>query len=319
MYLLALAVPRVRDFRLPLSRDQLMLVLAASNLIFLGVDIYLAHLESGTIVANEWIPIVFGPAAGLIVLFAGLLALRYRDLASVVVTLVFLASIGVGLAGIYFHLVRAALPSGPEGEQLTVRLLVWGPPILGPSMFALIGLWGMSAAWREEPPDSGNLRMVGRLHLPLPLSKTRAYLLMVSLACLATVISAVFDHARTGFENPWLWIPTVAGVFGTLVAFTLGVLPDPRGPDVWIYLAAMAVMVLTGVIGLFLHIGADLTVAGAFREERFLRNAPVLAPLLYADVGLFGAFALLDPRSEAQLERRAVRAPAGESVALPSP
>ena len=63
MYYLAEVLPGLRERRLPLSRDQLMLLMAAINQIFLGIDIYLAHKISGTIVPREWIPIIFGPIA----------------------------------------------------------------------------------------------------------------------------------------------------------------------------------------------------------------------------------------------------------------
>jgi hypothetical protein len=49
---------------LPMTRDQMMLLMAAVNEIFLGIDTYLAHNISGTIRPYEWIPIVFGPVAG---------------------------------------------------------------------------------------------------------------------------------------------------------------------------------------------------------------------------------------------------------------
>jgi hypothetical protein len=60
MYYLPEAVPYVRRIRMPFSRDQFMLLMAAVNEIFLGVDIYFAHSMRGTISPNEWIPIVFG-------------------------------------------------------------------------------------------------------------------------------------------------------------------------------------------------------------------------------------------------------------------
>lgn len=37
------------------------------------------------------------------------------------------------------------------------------------------------------------------------------------LGALATMVSSVLDHARTGFVNPWLWLLTAVGVFGTVV------------------------------------------------------------------------------------------------------
>lgn len=299
MYLLATAAPIVRRVKIPISRDQAMLLLAAINEIFLGVDIYLAHRISGTIVPNEWIPIIFGPVAGVMLLFAGAIALRNRPLATVLATLVLLGSITVGLLGAYFHLIRASLPTGPEGMRFTVRLLVWGPPILGPLMFALVGLWGISAAWVEDPPDSGRLRLLGGFHLRLPLSKTRAYFLMVSLAILATVISSVLDHARTNFENEWLWLPTVIGMLGVFTAFIMGALSRPSRADVWNYIISMALLVIVGLVGAVLHVQDNLTAGGTFVTERFIRGAPFLAPLLFANVGMFGLLVLMDPRSEA--------------------
>lgn len=111
---------------------------------------------------------------------------------------------------------------------LSINLLVWAPPVLGPMVFALIGILGISAAWVEEPPESGLLRVFGR-RLQLLYPKTQAYFYIVGMASLATVISSVLDHGRLDFANPWLWLPTSAGVFGTVMAVTLAAI-DPRGP-----------------------------------------------------------------------------------------
>lgn len=295
MYHLATLFPAVRRFRLPLSRDQLMLLMAATNEIFLGIDILLAHSISGTIVPNEWIPIIFGPIAGVLLLLAGLIALRNRPLATAIATVVFVASIGVGLLGAYFHIVRAILPFAPAGQQVSIDLLVWAPPILGPLTFSLVGLFGLSAAWVEDPPDSGRLVLFGGRRLRLPYSKTRAYFFIVGMGTLATVISSVLDHARTQFENPWLWIPTIAGIFGTVVAVVIGALDRPRRSDVLIYAAAMLLLIAVGAVGAMLHISSNLIAQGTIVGERFLRGAPFLAPLLFANMGTLGLIALLDP------------------------
>ncbi|MDX1614635.1 MAG: hypothetical protein R3300_10020 [Candidatus Promineifilaceae bacterium] len=284
-----------RTRRLPLSRDQLMLLMAAVNEIFLGVDIYLAHNLNGTIRPREWIPIIFGPLAGGLLLAAGLIALRRRRLASFLATAILLASIVVGLLGAYFHVVRAVAPNAPVGERVTLPLLVWAPPIVGPLIFSLVGLWGVSAAWVEDPPDSGRLRLWGQRTVQFPYSKTRAYLMMVSLGTLATLISSVLDHGRAQFENPWLWPPIAVGVFATVVAFGLAAVDRPRTGDVRIYVAAMILLILTGVVGFVLHVQFDLTVQRVFVPERFLRGAPFLAPLLFANMGVVGLIALLDP------------------------
>jgi hypothetical protein len=296
MYYLAELLPFVRKVRIPLSRDQLMLLLAAVNEFFLGLDIYLAHNISGTIVPNEWIPIIFGPTAGVLLLLAGLLAVRRRDLAVVIANTIFVASIVVGLLGAYFHVVRAILPTGPAGARVSLDLLVWAPPVLGPLTFSLVGLFGISAAWVEDPPDSGSLALFGDHKVHLPYSKTSAYLFMVSLGSLATVISAVLDHARTQFQNPWLWIPTVAGVFAVAAAAGLGAILKPSRAEIAVYSVGMLAMLLTGVIGLWLHIQENLTAGGLIIEERFIRGAPFLAPLLFANMGTLGLIALLDPQ-----------------------
>ena len=281
--------------RLPLTRDQCMLLMAAVNLIFLGIDTYLAHLISGTIRPNEWIPVIFGLTAGVVLLVAGLIALRNRRLATWLATVVLLASIGVGLLGAYFHWMRAILPTAPLGERVSIDLLVWAPPILGPLTFALVGVLGISAAWIESPPDSGVLLLSRRRRLRMPYSKTRAYLFWVSMGSLATVISSVLDHARTGFTNPWLWIPTAVGVFATVVALVLGALDNPSPTDLRVFLVSMLLMILVGLVGAGLHVELDLTTMNEFVVERFVRGAPVLAPLLFCNMGALGLIVLLGP------------------------
>jgi len=298
MYYLAELFPGLRDRKLPLSRDQMMLLMAAMNEFFLGLDTYLAHLISGTIRPREWIPIIFGPSAGLLLLVAGLIALRKRGTANVLATAVMLSSIVVGLLGMYFHVVRAALPSAPIWQRLTVDLLVWAPPVVGPLVFSLVGLWGLSAAWIEDPAGSGKLRLLGGRTLRLPYSKTRAYLYMVSLGILATIMSSVLDHARTPFSEPWLWLPFGVGIFGVVIAAALAFIDKPSRWDIGTYLGGMVLLMVVGLIGLVLHIQFDLTSQSAIVTERFLRGAPFLAPMLFANMGMLGIIAIMDPREE---------------------
>ncbi len=297
-YPLADAFPVVRRVRIPFSRDQLFLLMAAVNEFFLGVDTYLAHLTSGTIVPREWIPILFGPLASVLLVAAGLLAFKRRMAANVLATLVFLASILVGLLGSYFHWVRAILPNAPAGQQVSLSLLVWAPPILGPITFALVGLLGLSAAWQEEPPGSGALVLPGGGRLRMPYSKTRAYFFLMGFGMLITVVSSVLDHARTGFVNPWLWLPTVIGVFATAATFTMGFIERLRNNDTVTYTAAMLLMMAAGAVGAVLHILTNLETRGAIVGEQFLRGAPLLAPLLFANMGMLGLIVLTEEKTE---------------------
>jgi hypothetical protein len=298
MYHLARVFPATKRVRLPLTRDQLMMLIMAINLFFLGFDIYLSHIGNGTIVPYEWIPIIVGPIGGALLLVAGLIAQRNRPLATVIATTTLLVSIVVGLAGAYFHLVRGILPTGPVGERISIDLLVWAPPILGPLMFSMVGVFGLSAVWVENPPDSGILTILGGQRIQLPYSKTRAYFFIVSLAALVTVLSSVLDHGRLNFEDPWVWLPTAVGVFGVAVPLVLGVVNRPSKGDLITYILAMLLLIAVGVIGAVVHVQADLTAQGAFVLERFLRGAPFLAPMLFANVGTIGLIVLLDPRED---------------------
>lgn len=303
MYHLATVFPPVaRIGRLPLSRDQIMLLLAAINELFLGIDIYLAHSISGTITPNEWIPIIFGLTSGVVLLVAGVIALRYRAFATILANLVFVGSIIVGLLGVFFHLVRAGVVRDagltPAGEA--VGLLVWAPPFLGPFAFVLVGALGISAAWVEDPPDSGRLRLLGKRTIQLPYSKTRAYFLIVGLFGLVTVISSTFDHARSQFENAWVWLPLLVGIYVTVVALALGFIRRPTAADIGVYTVAMILCLLTGLIGAVLHANTNLVGQGVVVIERFIRGSPLLAPMLYANTALLGLVALLDPRERFQ-------------------
>jgi len=127
----------------------------------------------------------------------------------------------------------------------------------------------------------------------MPLSNTRAYFLMTALFILATLLSSVLDHARTNFANPWLWAPTFIGVFATAVTLAMGAYSRLERADLLTYVAAMLVMMGVGLLGAVLHTTHNLGDLGTFLDERFLRGAPILAPLLFANMGLLGLIVLL--------------------------
>src|SRR5262245_52311054 len=161
---LEILLPRAAWWRrLPLGRDQLMLLLAAVSEALAGLDAWLAHRAGGMVRGSEWIPAIFGPLAGATLLVAGVIATRRRTLASLLATGVFAASVVVGIVGAWLHLQRAILPTGPRGQRVVLDLFFWAPPVLGPLAFAFIGIFGTSAAWVEAPSGSGRLRLPGGL------------------------------------------------------------------------------------------------------------------------------------------------------------
>lgn len=295
MTYLALILPGFRHLRIPFSRDQAFLLLAAFNQFFIALDVYLAHSISGGIKPAEWIPIVSGSACGALLLLAGLIALRNRELASALANIVFAVSIGVGLLGAYLHLNRTVLLSEGLVSIQAVATLIWAPPVIGPLFFVLIGVLGISAAWVESPVDSGRLQLFAGRTVQMPYSKTRAYLLIVAVFVLATLISSVLDHARFGFDNAWVWLPVTAALFGFSTALYLGIAARPSAGDIAAHGTAMLLLIAVGLIGFVLHSGSSLTSAGAIVIERFLRGSPLLAPLLFCNVGVMGLLALLAP------------------------
>lgn len=100
--------------RLLFNHDQAMLTPAAVNVFYLGLDKFIAHNLNGTLVPNEWIPILFCPIADLVLLTI------------------------VGMTG-------AILPINTnltgQGVIIVERFLR-GAPILAPLLFCNMGLPG---------------------------------------------------------------------------------------------------------------------------------------------------------------------------------
>ena len=75
---------------------------------------------------------------------------------------------------------------------------------------------------------------------------------------LIAAVSSVIDHLRTGFTNPWLWIPTVVGLFATVVALTLALVKTRSRGELTTYAVAMLMLIVTGPLGSLLHLLHDL-------------------------------------------------------------
>jgi hypothetical protein len=118
---------------------------------------------------------------------------------------------------------------------------------------------------------------------------------VAEMGVLVALIRSALDHARVGFDNPWLWVPLAAGVFGMVVAAILGMIQQPTRADLLTYLAAMIILLGVGGLGALLQVQADLALNNAILAERFLSGAPFMALMLVANMGLIGLIVLLDP------------------------
>ncbi|MBE0695375.1 MAG: hypothetical protein IH586_00470, partial [Anaerolineaceae bacterium] len=81
----------------------------------------------------------------------------------------------------------------------------------------------------------------------------------------------------------------------TFVTLAMGAYTRLDRGDVLTYLVTMGLMVLVGLVGAYLHVEHDLTGQGALLVERAIRGAPLMAPLLFANMGALGVMVLLDP------------------------
>lgn len=298
MYYLAEIFPFIKRLRFPFMRDQVMQLMVMVNLLILGLDVYVAHDIDGTIKPYEWIPILYGVVGAVVLVAAGIVSLRKRMAGNVMATLVYIGCMVVGILGSYFHIRYTWLFNAPAGQQVNAEIIVWAPPLLCPITFLLVAALGWSATWAEFPVDSGTLLLPGGKKMEMPYSKTRGYFILVALFILITLLNSVLDHARTGFENPWLWLPTVVGIFSAAITLAMGYISRVRKSDLLVYFITMMLMVLVGFIGFYLHYLRNLSGQGTFVLERFLRGAPMLAPMLFANMAALGLIILLDPNEK---------------------
>ena len=293
-------IPGIGDFQLPVTRNDLLLLLVALTEIGMGVETYLAHLISGSIKPAEAIPVVFGPVAGLILLFALYLRIGRKSmtLSTLVVMGVGAASIGVGVIGSAFHWARA-LPPSTIGQSLRWDWLIYAPPVVGPLAFAGVGILAIIALLEDTKPETGKLTLPGVLTFQTPLPQTRQFFWLVAFGLYAATLSAFLDHGRTEFENIFVWIPTVLGLFGAIVTTVMAIYRHHTETDYFIYFWVMVSMILMGVLGLGLHVNYDLPEGAAgINVERFIRGAPVMAPMLFAIMGSFGLIAMLGAETD---------------------
>lgn len=127
--------------------------------------------------------------------------------------------------------------------------------------------------------------------------KTRWLLLTTAFWFLATALVAYFDHARTEFTNLYTWIPVYIGIFSAIILLFQAY----SNPEHGLSLLLGTTMILSfavGLLGFAFHLSADLAGRGSIIWSRVFYQAPGLAPLLFCDLGIWGALVFLDPLNE---------------------
>ena len=258
-------------------------IFAFGNLVFLAVDIYLAHRVNDFAHPAEWIPIYFSATVPLL-LIPGIVKRRHNDrLSRKAGFAVGVSSILVGLAGLLLHL------DGNFFHAQTLKALVYTAPFAAPLSYTGVGLLLLlnrmepdgSSAWGPWVTFLAMCGFVGNLALSL---------------C---------DHAQNGFFERTEWISVIASAFA--VSFLL--VAVVRQLDRSLHFACVFVMglqILVGVLGFALHATADLQGPADSIRDNFIYGAPVFAPLLFANlailalIGLWEMLAIKDSESAAQ-------------------
>lgn len=279
-------------FRWRLNRDQMLLLFVTVNLLFLMLDVLIAHSVNAFRPVYEWIPI-FACWPGVITSFWLALVARpsrfvqWSHAAGMFIVLM------VGVLGFAFHLQAALAPAG----SVSWAWVIFSAPVLAPLSFSGVSLVGLVAMTREEPIGSGRLWVTDQVCLQAPINKTQHLLWLLGLGLLGAAATSFIDHAQYGYTL-FEWIPIVFGTFATVIVLGMAITGRAGRGDEVVYLWTMLLSMVVGVMGFGFHLSRDLADTGAVTLERMRSFAPIAAPLLFCDLGLLGLLIALLPGQE---------------------
>jgi hypothetical protein len=268
----------------PLALAELFLV---ANLSFLAVDVAIAHSVNAFANPAEWAPVAFSLLAAVTLLAAATLAggvrpplpPRTKDpdraigtrrwIAWVLGLVVGSLAVGMGLAGLIFHLKSGFF------QQQTLRNLVYAAPFAAPLSYAGLGL----------------LAILNRTVPSRTVEWARWVVFLALGGFLGNFVLSLTDHAQNGFFESGEWIAVVAAAFA--VGGLLAALVDyGNRPYLWLCQCLMLVEVVVGLLGWCYHIRAIVRSPMSGAWDKILYGAPVFAPLLFANLAVLGMLGL---------------------------
>ncbi len=242
------------------------------NFVFLILDIYLAHSVNRFRHWGEWIPFGFSIVAAL--LLAASLRAGYKNQQSLFFRWAGQAlgycSIAVGITGLIFHLESQFF------SQRTIASLVYTAPFVAPLAYSGIGF----------------LLLMNRM-VPRTQPEWGQWIVFLALGGFAgNFVLALCDHAQNGFFHLTEWVPVVGSALA--VGFLTTALFERSRGFLRGCLAVLALQAVIGVWGFVLHLIADVNGVSSSLYENFIHGAPVLAPMLFANLFLLGAIGIWD-------------------------
>jgi hypothetical protein len=253
--------------RSALSGRRAVLVFAAANLLFLLLDVAIAH-SSFYRSRAELIPLFVSVLAGPLALAVAFLP--REGWTRGILWIAAAAAIATGIVGLVLHLGAGAL------TQPTLQRLVYSAPIIAPLAYSGLGLLLLVG----EHAAGDDLR--GRLVQGL-----------AGLGLLGNFLLCLLDHAQNGFWAPVEWLSVAAGAVGGLAFGGAALLAEEKPQErsfLWIVALLMAV---TGLLGAALHLRSVIATPTGTWLERVQYGAPIFAPLLFVDLAALGAIGLL--------------------------
>jgi hypothetical protein len=240
-------------------------VFLCANLAGLAPDIYLAHSMNYFRRPSEYLPLYFSLAAPPLLLVAilfmgvGARAPVWRGLGY----LVGASAVAVGIAGTVLHLESRFF------QEWTLHSLVYSAPFAAPLAYAGMGL--LLIMNRMVDPDSQEWSL---------------WVLLFALGgFLGNFVFSLTDHAANGFYHATEWIPVASAAVG-LTFLLLPLVTAVRCAYVKICALVMLAQGGVGLLGFYYHFAADWQGVEPTLFGNLVCGAPVLAPLLFADLML---------------------------------
>jgi hypothetical protein len=240
------------------------------NFAGLVADIYLAHSMNHFEHWEEWIPFYFSiiapPLLGVAIL--GYYWLQWRRLDALLGWLVGAAAVLIGIAGMILHLEGAF-------EHMTLKRIVYSAPFAAPLAYAGLGM----------------LLILNRMEQPNTEIWARWVLLLAWGGLLGNFGLSLIDHAQIGFWEGETWISVVAAAIAVGFILVAAVMRTASW-YLWVCGGVLALQVVVGLLGFWLHVQANLHSEGSNLWYKFVYGAPAFAPLLFPNIALLAAIGL---------------------------
>lgn len=262
----------IREWGTTEHRQWLVEIFAFGNLLFLAVDVWMAHSFNDFAHPVEWVPVYFSAIVPWVLLYG----IWRGDLKTGAARHVGLAvgglSVLVGTAGLLYHLESAFF------HEQTLQTLVYSAPFIAPVSYTGVGLL-LLANRLSHDADWGQ------------------WIVLLSLAGFVGNFGlSLLDHAINGFFYWTEAIPVVTAAYGC--AFLGVVIFDNNRRLLGITAAIMVVQILVGLLGFGLHFAANLEGVEPTMLRRFIYGAPVFAPLLFPNLAILACIGLWERLEE---------------------